>query len=131
VCAAGKCGAKDRPDSADCSRNTDGASCGSTTCGGISCSYANSCSTSGTGSQTCTHYSCSGGSCGSWNSYGAPACNRSVTCAAGDSQSCQFVEHGCAGSGGADCYCPGHQACASDCSGWGACVKNAGSICFF
>ncbi len=64
ACSSGTCGSSMRTESQACSRDTDGTSCMTSSCGSWSaCSYSNACDESGTQTRSCTDYSCSSGSC--------------------------------------------------------------------
>jgi len=65
VCSAGSCSSSSRTETGSCSRDTDGDSCGASSCGSWSgCSgFTSTCDESGTRSRSCTDRVCSGGSC--------------------------------------------------------------------
>ncbi len=66
VCQTGACGATTatETDSAGCPRTTGGTSCGTTMTGAYgACSYAATCSTTGTRSRTVSTYTCGSGAC--------------------------------------------------------------------
>jgi hypothetical protein len=120
VCAGGKCTDKVVADTQPCPLDTDGKSCGTTTCTGCNCP-TKSCATSAT--KTCMNYRCSNGACVSSKSY--PGCSCTPPCT-GPPIKC-FVEDTCEGM---PCWCPGTQSCFSDCSGYAACVRNGGGCLF-
>lgn len=119
ACTGGSCGASPRTENQACSRSTNGASCGSTTCGSWStCVYSSECDETGSQSRTCTDRICSAGACGSpTRTETNNSCSTRDTdgmdcgddfdcqvdrCSAG---SCNFVSGGC--SGGRQCCYPG------------------------
>ncbi len=119
ACAGGTCAASPRSENQACSRDTDGASCGSTSCGAWStCVYSTECDETGSQSRTCTDRICSAGSCGSpTRTETNNSCSTRDTdgvdcgddfdcqvdrCSAG---SCNFVSGGC--TGGRQCCYPG------------------------
>ncbi|MDP2269378.1 MAG: hypothetical protein Q8N23_24880 [Archangium sp.] len=66
VCLSGTCGSAmaTETDSAGCTRSTGGTSCGTTNTGAYgACSYAATCSTTGTRSRTVSTYTCGSGAC--------------------------------------------------------------------
>ena len=65
VCAAGSCGDAMRTETESCSRDTDGTSCGMTSCESWgACDYSTLCDESASQSRTCTDRVCAAGSCG-------------------------------------------------------------------
>jgi len=64
VCAGGSCAAVDRSEAMDCSRDTDGSACGSTSCAGYgACDWSDTCDESASQSRTCTDAICMAGGC--------------------------------------------------------------------
>ena len=78
VCSAGSCGSSTRTETRACTRDTDGTSCGSTSCGawGSCGGFSSTCDETGSQGRTCTDYVCSAGSCGSSTRTETRACTR-------------------------------------------------------
>ncbi|QAT83260.1 putative lipoprotein [Corallococcus coralloides] len=81
ICSAGTCQAFSDTETADCERNTEGDSCGTTTTGSwSSCGgYSSSCDESGKQWRNVTTRTCSSGSCGSSTSTEEADCSRSTS----------------------------------------------------
>jgi hypothetical protein len=105
TCQAGACVAGDpAQDQAQCVRQTEGLSCGSTlytSCS--SCTYSSTCAQSGSQTCTCTDYSCSSGSCQSSSSSCTRGCTRQT-----DGVLCNIV-------GGGQEVCCNNGACNTGC----------------
>ncbi|MEW6431281.1 MAG: hypothetical protein AB1730_07205 [Myxococcota bacterium] len=94
VCSNGTCGTvtATETDTSACGRTTTGQSCGTTTTGAWStCSYANTCSTSGSRTRTVTTYTCGSGACNTdtRTETDTSACGRTTT-----GQSCGTTQYG-------------------------------------
>jgi hypothetical protein len=130
VCADGKCTDKPAMESQPCSRSTGGIQCSGDTYSGYgSCQYANNCSTGGTKYRTRYYHDCGNSICGStaYSDSTTSGCDRSRVCQPGQSQGCTVYYPQCpVNCGSPDCFHTGMQTCASDCSGWNACVNSAG-----
>lgn len=131
ACSGGTCGGTMRTEMRGCTRNTNGTMCAATSCGSYgSCTYASTCSQTGTATRTCTDFACAMGMCASssrMESSGAP-CGRMTNgnpCDDGDACT-QFDE--CSGGwcSGAPTPCSG--GCVCD-PATGACVHPMGFIC--
>lgn len=85
-CRSGSCASIGVPQSQACTRNTDGTSCGTTTCTSYgACNYSSTCDEAASQSRTCTSYTCGSGSCRSSSSPQSRSCTRSTdgnTCVA-------------------------------------------------
>jgi hypothetical protein len=80
-CRAGTCTPENRVETLPCGRETDGTSCGSTSCGGWGgCGgFEDTCDQDGTRSRTCWQRRCSGGGCADVNPYSdTQGCSRST-----------------------------------------------------
>lgn len=120
-CVAGVCQAvpREETDSAGCTRNTDGASCGDSNC--ASCSFANSCDAQA--EKWCTNRRCSGGACTTQGFSSTTNCPTQEVCSPGAQRSCRYWDDDvCDGSGG---LCTGRETC-NDACGWNACVRVPG-----
>ena len=86
-CVTGTCGSTSRTETQACSRDTDGTSCGATSCGGYgACDYSSVCDESASQSRTCNDPVCMAGSCGSTMRTESTGCSRStsgMSCGAG------------------------------------------------
>ena len=80
VCSGGSCTTSNRTETSGCSRDTDGTSCGATTCGawGACGGFADDCVETGTQNRTCTTYTCAAGSCGTAMMDESQGCTRST-----------------------------------------------------
>jgi hypothetical protein len=99
TCQAGACVGADRNEEEACSRDTDGDTCGGTTCGGFGgCTdFSDVCDESGMRYRDCTRRECGGGACTPIDFTDGTSCNRGSTdgthCAEDDCgafTSCQF-----------------------------------------
>jgi hypothetical protein len=187
ACARGKCVEVTVTEKKECTRGTDGSSCGARTCDGYGeCDFGGSaCAESGSMSQTCYDYVCGGGTCnpvpttetapcsrstegtrcqdtdGCWSdgvcvqngcsgtittvcnvhecygggclSYPVPSyesCTPGAVCAPGDAVYCEISSTLCPVdcSEFFGCYYPAQQTCASDCSGYGECLRTTNAL---
>jgi hypothetical protein len=79
-CVSGTCQASTGSESQNCSRDTDGNGCESTSCSGWSgCTgFSDQCDESGSQSRTCTDYTCRSGSCQGSDRNESQGCGRST-----------------------------------------------------
>lgn len=78
ICVAGTCQASMVTEAETCTRQTNGSSCGATSCGTFgSCGgFSNTCDESGTKTRSCTKRTCSSGQCNSIPFSESAACTR-------------------------------------------------------
>ena len=97
-CSNGSCSTVSDTVSGGCSRNTDGNSCGSTSCGNWGFCQLNYGSCTGTQTRSCTTYRCSNGSCSSSST------TQSQSCTAFEGRNCTAYNgaNGCCDANG---YC--------------------------
>ncbi|TXD36190.1 hypothetical protein FRC98_13790 [Lujinxingia vulgaris] len=74
-CSSGNCSSSTTTQTVGCSRNTDGKSCGTTSCGTWGMCMVNYGTCSGTQSRSCTDYKCSNGSCSTTTRTESQSCN--------------------------------------------------------
>ena len=87
TCRQNECVPQTRQDTRSCSRDTNGTSCGETSCGGFGAcdGFSSACDQTGTESRTCVDRVCRGGTCQANERTDSRACNRNTngsTCAA-------------------------------------------------
>lgn len=88
ACSNGKCIGSTSTESGTCTRNTDGATCGTTSCGTwSSCNNSDVCAETGTHTRTCTDYLCQSGKCAGAPRTESQGCTRNTdgnACSAGN-----------------------------------------------
>ncbi|HEY8428488.1 MAG TPA: hypothetical protein VIL20_08950 [Sandaracinaceae bacterium] len=116
TCSGGVCAETTRSESQSCTRDTDGTSCGSTTCGswGTCGGFSDICDETGTQTRSCTDYACAAGSCSgstrtesrscTRDTDGAP-CSDGLWCTEGDRCVGGFCAPGFDACGGGECVC--------------------------